>query len=155
MEWTSPTPKKNFLIFHKFTHKNSLMQEQYRNFIQIHKTRMHSSRMPTGRSLSVSGGCTWSRGVYLVWGGVPGLGGCTWSGGCLPGTSPQGPDQVLPPPPPGPEQVHSPGVVENLLQKSQFTLFWDLVPTLTGRIRMWRLISGSPKDTISFSHVLH
>ena len=60
---------------------------------------MHSSRMHTGRSLSVSGGvpglggCTWSRGVYMVWGGVPGLGvvylvwgvylvgGCTWSRG--------------------------------------------------------------------------
>ena len=52
------------------------------------KTRMHSSRMRTGRSLSVSGG------VYLV----PGPGGCTWSGGVSarydpppgtwPGTSP-------------------------------------------------------------------
>ena len=68
---------------------------------------MHSSRMRTGRALTVSpsmlcagGGCTWSGrvpglgGVYLVPGGVPGpggctcsrgvylvLGGCTWSGG--------------------------------------------------------------------------
>ena len=41
------------------------------------ETRMHSSRMRTGRSLTVfrslqPGGCTWSGGVYLVWGGVPG-----------------------------------------------------------------------------------
>ena len=36
-------------------------------------TRMHSSRMRTGRSLT--GGCTWSRG------GVPGPEGCTWSRG--------------------------------------------------------------------------
>ena len=39
------------------------------------KTRMHSRRMHTGRSLTIfGGGCTWS-------GGVPGLGGCTWSWG--------------------------------------------------------------------------
>ena len=73
-------------------------------------TRMHSSRMRTGRSLTVfrslqpggggtwsggggtwsrgGGGCTWSGGgvpgpgmVYLVRGGVPGPGGCPWSGG--------------------------------------------------------------------------
>ena len=50
-------------------------------------TRLHSSRMHTARALTVSpsmlcaGGCTWSGrglpglgGVYLVWGGVPGLG---------------------------------------------------------------------------------
>ena len=54
---------------------------------------MHSSRMRTGRSLTVfwslllgggvpsPWGCTWSCGVYLVLGGVPGPGGCTWSGG--------------------------------------------------------------------------
>ena len=61
---------------------------------------MHSSRMRTVRSSGrISGGCTWSRGVYLVLGGVylvpggvpspggvPGQwggvcsGGCTWSG---------------------------------------------------------------------------
>ena len=29
-------------------------------------TRMHSSRMRTGSSLSVSGGCTWSGGVCQV-----------------------------------------------------------------------------------------
>ena len=74
-------------------------------------TRLHSSRMRTAHSLTVSpsmlyiGGCTWSRGVYLVLGvylvpggcvylvpgGVPGprgrglylvQGGCTWSWGC-------------------------------------------------------------------------
>ena len=68
---------------------------------------------------------------------------------------------------------------ENLVQKSQLTLFWDLVLSFdsgritpprhthkieiesdlgtlsilsfnSGRIRMWRLISVSPKDTISF-----
>ena len=44
---------------------------------------MHSSRMRTGRSLTVfrslqPGGCTWS-------GGVPGPGGCTWSQGGVPG----------------------------------------------------------------------
>ena len=62
------------------------------------KTRLHSSRMRTARSLTVSpsmlcvGECTWSGGVYLVWGGVPGPGdvpglggvpgpgGCTWTG---------------------------------------------------------------------------
>ena len=84
---------------------------------------MHSSRMRTGRSLSlfreggvctwsvggvylVPGGCTWSRGVYLVRGGVPGPGGCAWSGGVylVPGGggsaryTPPGPDQVHPPP---------------------------------------------------------
>ena len=57
------------------------------------KTRMHSSRMRTGRSLTVfwslllgggvpsPWGCTWSWGVYLVLGGVPGPRGCTWSWG--------------------------------------------------------------------------
>ena len=61
------------------------------------QTRMHSSRMRTGRSLTVfqslqPGGCTWSWGVYLVRGGVPGPGGCvpgpggcTWSRGAVPG----------------------------------------------------------------------
>ena len=40
--------------------------------------------MRTARALTVSpsmlcaGGCTWSQGVYLVPGGVPGSGGCTW-----------------------------------------------------------------------------
>ena len=62
-------------------------------------TRMHSSRMRTGRSLTVfrglllPGGCTylvggegvpaWSRGCTCLVGGrgvyLPGLGGCTWS----------------------------------------------------------------------------
>ena len=70
----------------------------------LHRTRMHSSRMRTGRSLAVFrgvylvpgggvylvpggylvlGGCTWSCWVYLVWGDVPGPGGCTWSGGVV------------------------------------------------------------------------
>ena len=51
--------------------------------LNLVSTRMHSSRMRTGRSLTVfrslqpGGGGTWSRG------GVPGPGGCTWSrGGC-------------------------------------------------------------------------
>ena len=64
------------------------------------KTRLHSSRMRTARTLTISpsmlcsggvpglgggvylgpGGCTWSGG------GVPGPGGCTWSqGGGVPG----------------------------------------------------------------------
>ena len=58
----------------------------------IFYTRMHSSRMRTGRSLTVfrslqPGGVylvpggTWSGGVYLFPGGVPGPRGCTWSGG--------------------------------------------------------------------------
>ena len=81
----------------------------------LHKhTRMHSSRMRTGRSLTgvcsrggvpgpggmylVPGGVPGPGGVYLVWGGVPGprggtwfrgvylvLGGCTWSRGGVPG----------------------------------------------------------------------
>ena len=57
------------------------------NEIQV-VTRLHSSRMRTARVLTVSlsmlcgRGCTWSRGVYLVPGGVPGPGGCTWSRGC-------------------------------------------------------------------------
>ena len=81
------------------------------------KTRMHSSRMRTGRSLSVSvGGVPGPRGggylvrgvylvqrvvylvrrVYLVWGVVPGPGGMYLvQGGCLPGTSPLGPYQLL------------------------------------------------------------
>ena len=86
---------------------------------------MHSSRMRTGRSLTVfrslqpGGGGTWSGGVYLVRGGVPGPGGvylvpggCTWSQGGVPGPGggvpgPGGgctwsrggvPGQVLPPP---------------------------------------------------------
>ena len=57
---------------------------------------MHSSRMRTGRSLTVfrslqpgggvgvylvMGGVPGRRGVYLVTGGVPGCGGCTWSQG--------------------------------------------------------------------------
>ena len=54
-------------------------------------TRLHSSRMRTAGALTVSpsmlctGGCTWSRGVYLVLGGVPGPGRCTWSWGAVPG----------------------------------------------------------------------
>ena len=64
-------------------------------------TRMHSSRMRTAHLLPVSPsmhcsgvyllwGCTWSWGVYLVPGCVPGPGGCTWSreGGTCPGTPP-------------------------------------------------------------------
>ena len=66
----------------------------------LYKTRMHSSRMRTGRSLTVcrslvpGGGVVLSpRGVYLVLGGVLSLGGCqTWGvsdlGGCLPQTCP-------------------------------------------------------------------
>ena len=81
--------------------------------IKIKITRMHSSRMRTGRPLAIFwgvclvlggvpgpggvrglGGCTWSRGVYLVLvGGVPGLGGVylflSWGvfapSGCVPG----------------------------------------------------------------------
>ena len=34
--------------------------------------------MRTIRNSSRLGGCTWSWGVYLVLGGVPGPGGCTW-----------------------------------------------------------------------------
>ena len=54
---------------------------------------------PRGVYLVLGGvprGCTWSGGVYLVWGvqlvlgGVPGPGGCTWSPGGVPA-------QVLPP----------------------------------------------------------
>ena len=41
-------------------------------------TRMHSSRMCTGRSLTVC--CS-----LLPGGGVPGPGGCAWSGGDVPG----------------------------------------------------------------------
>ena len=50
--------------------------------MEIFRTRMHSSRMRTARSLTVSpsmlciGGCTWSQGVC-----VPGPGGCTCSQG--------------------------------------------------------------------------
>ena len=57
-------------------------------------TRMHSSRMRTSQSLTIFRSLQ-PGGVYLVWGGVPGLGGvpgpgggvpgpggCTWSRGC-------------------------------------------------------------------------
>ena len=49
-------------------------------------------------------------------------------------------------------------VVEILVQKSQFTLFWDLVqstsPTPTHpKIEIWT-VSVSPVDTISFSHFI-
>ena len=50
-------------------------------------TRIHSSRMRTARLLTVSpsmhcsGGVPGSRGVYLVWGGVPGPGGVPDPGG--------------------------------------------------------------------------
>ena len=36
---------------------------------------------PGGVGGTWSGGCTWSWGLYLVPGGVPGHSGCTWSGG--------------------------------------------------------------------------
>ena len=54
-----------------------------RNDVDLFLTRMHSSRMRTVRNSSrLPGGCTWSRGVYLVRGGLPGpQGGCTWSPG--------------------------------------------------------------------------
>ena len=56
-------------------------------------TRMHSSRMRTARSLTVSPNMLWSRGEVpgpggcLVPGGVPGLGVPAWSqeGACLVG----------------------------------------------------------------------
>ena len=82
----------------------SLQVLDFHSSMYLNSTRMHSSRMCTVR---ISGGeCTWSGGVYLVWGctwswgGVPGLGvylvqcgepgpggylvpgGCTWSRGC-------------------------------------------------------------------------
>ena len=41
-------------------------------------TRMHSSRMRTARTLTISPSTLCSEG-YLVPGGVPGPGGCTWS----------------------------------------------------------------------------
>ena len=55
------------------------------------KTRMHSSRMLTGRSLTACwrgglpgpGGSAWSWGVCLVPGGLPGLGGVSGTGGDL------------------------------------------------------------------------
>ena len=71
--------------------------------LKTRTTRMHSSRMRTGRSLTIccsllpgGGGLSaWSRGVCLVWGGspcqvpggLPGLGGFSLPGpgGCLPG----------------------------------------------------------------------
>ena len=66
---------------------------------------MHSSRMRTA-AVAVSrggvpgpGGCTWSWGVYLVPGGVPGLG-VPGPGVYLPGGAPGPggvPGQVLPP----------------------------------------------------------
>ena len=75
---------------------------------------MHSSRMRTGRSLTVfrslqpeggctwSGGGTWSGGVYFVPGGVPGPRGVPGPGGVpgrgVPGSRGGVPDQVLPPP---------------------------------------------------------
>ena len=86
-------------------------------------TRMHSSRMRTGRSLTVCcsllpgggggspcGGPAWSgggspcqRGVCLVWGGSPCWGGSAWSGGGLPAPGgggfslPGGPARRTPP----------------------------------------------------------
>ena len=73
---------------------------------------MHSSRMRTGRSLTVfrslqpgEGGVPGPRGVYLVPGGVPGLGGVPGPRGVYlvrgvapgPGGPGEVPGQVLPP----------------------------------------------------------
>ena len=81
-------------------HQATMQRVRLKNY---KTTRMHSSRMRTGRSLTLllrvylvpggvpgPGGCTWSRGMYLVprrgctW-SVRGVylvpGGCTWSGG--------------------------------------------------------------------------
>ena len=85
--------------------------------LKIMKTRLHSSRMCTTHSLTVSpsmlcirgggvpgprGGVPGPGGVYLA-GGVPGPGGCTWSGGV------PGPRGVSAPGVPGPGGVSAPG----------------------------------------------
>ena len=83
------------------------------------ETRMHSSRMRTGHSLTVccslllGGGSPWSRGGVSAWsGGVLPAGGFSLVGGCLPGPggvclvpgvsawSRGGLRRPLPPPPP-------------------------------------------------------
>ena len=70
------TEKTIYIFHHPFCNK-------YYNTKQNHLTRMHSSRMRTGRSLTVCGRLIPRGGVCLVWGGVVCLvrGGCAWSGG--------------------------------------------------------------------------
>ena len=87
----------------QYNTKQLCMQVKIKNnisYVHVKKdidTRLHSSRMRTARTLTVSpsmlcsGGVPGpgvylvpgSLGVYLVLGGVPGPGGCTWSGGCV------------------------------------------------------------------------
>ena len=75
--------------------KNKKSFKLFKNYCLVLKTtilqtRLHSSRMRTARALTVSpsmfcaGGCTWSRGVYLVLGAVPGLGVYLVPGGVRP-----------------------------------------------------------------------
>ena len=108
------------IVIHR--HKSLIVSSYFHNDFMHNLTRLHSSRMRTARALTVSPsmlctggctwsggwgvpglggvcvpvggvGCTWSWGVYLVWGctwswgvylvpgGVPGPRGCTWSQG--------------------------------------------------------------------------
>ena len=105
--WTIIFQRKNINLLFTMKHGKGAMSIRLKCLPVLWPllvTRLHSSRMRTARTLTVSpsmlwsGGCTWSRGVYLVpggvpgwgvylvWGGVPDLGGfcsrgCTWSKG--------------------------------------------------------------------------
>ena len=51
----------------------------------MHSSRMHTAHLlPISPSMHCSGGCTWSQGVYLVWGCIWSWG-STWSWGGVPG----------------------------------------------------------------------